>query len=113
MPLEDIEDCEALIPDRGWLSEHLGFLTDKHIINVGITRCQYGLVIVGKWNDIHIHIIDSLKVQQKFKYGRKTLKLKLFVIKFWDLEVKHGITCHNMACWWECVSNPLDLASPI
>ena len=39
---------EALIPDRGWLSEHLGFLTDKHIINVGITRCQYGLVIVGK-----------------------------------------------------------------
>ena len=48
LPLEDIEDHEALIPDRGWLSENLGFLTDKHIINVGITRCQYGLVIVGK-----------------------------------------------------------------
>ena len=48
LPLDEIEDCEALIPDRGWLSEHLGFLTDKHIINVGITRCQYGLVIVGK-----------------------------------------------------------------
>lgn len=47
LPLEDIED-QALTPDRGWLSENLGFLTDKHIINVGITRCQYGLVIVGK-----------------------------------------------------------------
>ena len=45
--LADI-DPEALIPDRGWLSENLGFLTDKHIINVAITRCQYGLVIVGK-----------------------------------------------------------------
>jgi len=48
LPLEEIEDPEALIPDRGWLSANLGFLTDKHIINVGITRCQYGLVIVGK-----------------------------------------------------------------
>ena len=48
LPLKDIEDPEALIPDRGWLSENLGFLTDKHIINVGINRCQYGLVIVGK-----------------------------------------------------------------
>lgn len=45
MPLEDIQD---VIPDRGWLNENLGFLTDKHIINVGITRCRYGLVIVGK-----------------------------------------------------------------
>ena len=54
LPLADIEDTEALIPDRGWLSENLGFLTDKHIINVGITRCQYGLVIVGKQRDLHI-----------------------------------------------------------
>ena len=35
-------------PDREWMHENLGFLTDKHIINVGVTRCQYGLVIVGK-----------------------------------------------------------------
>ena len=48
LPLTDIEVPEALIPDRGWLNENLGFLTDKHIINVGITRCKYGLVIVGK-----------------------------------------------------------------
>lgn len=47
LPLAEI-NSEALIPDRAWLSEHLGFLTDKHIINVGTTRCQYGLVIVGK-----------------------------------------------------------------
>ena len=46
-PLEDIENPEALIPDRGWLGENLGFLTDTHVINVGITRCQYGLIIVG------------------------------------------------------------------
>ena len=44
---QSLESMESITPDRGWLSEHLGFLTDTHIINVGITRCQYGLIIVG------------------------------------------------------------------
>lgn len=34
--------------DIGWIMKNLGFLTDSHQICVGITRCKYGLVIVGK-----------------------------------------------------------------
>ena len=48
LPLADIKALK--IPDRAWMYENLGFLIDKHIINVGVTRCQYGLVIVGKTN---------------------------------------------------------------
>ncbi len=35
--------------DFGWIKANLGFITDRHQICVGITRCKYGLVIVGKW----------------------------------------------------------------
>ena len=31
-----------------WIQQHLGFITDTHQINVGITRCKYGLAIVGE-----------------------------------------------------------------
>ena len=34
--------------DFGWIMKNLGFVTDSHQICVGITRCKYGLVIVGK-----------------------------------------------------------------
>lgn len=34
--------------DSGWRRETLGFITDRHQICVGITRCKYGLLIVGK-----------------------------------------------------------------
>ena len=34
--------------DIGWLRKNLGFIADSHQICVGITRCKYGLVIVGK-----------------------------------------------------------------
>uniref|UniRef100_A0A1X7UNX9 RNB domain-containing protein n=1 Tax=Amphimedon queenslandica TaxID=400682 RepID=A0A1X7UNX9_AMPQE len=37
-------------PDRVWFAENLGFLTNDHQINVGITRARYGLIIIG--NDI-------------------------------------------------------------
>ena len=36
------------IEDLGWKRENLGFITDKHQICVGITRCKYGLAIVGR-----------------------------------------------------------------
>jgi len=61
-PLEDIENPEAVIPDRGWLGENLGFLTDTHIINVGITRCQYGLIIVGM-KYMYCHTINTMHFQ--------------------------------------------------
>ncbi len=34
--------------DLGWRRENLGFITDRHQICVGITRCKYGLIIIGK-----------------------------------------------------------------
>ena len=33
--------------DIGWIRSNLGFVADEHRICVGITRCQFGLVIVG------------------------------------------------------------------
>ena len=49
-PLEDItvRGTEKKQADIGWLRGNLGFITNRHQICVGITRCKYGLVIVGK-----------------------------------------------------------------
>ena len=48
--LEDIRTSEGgkKKADIGWIRTNLGFVTDKHQICVAITRCKYGLVIVGK-----------------------------------------------------------------
>ncbi|XP_057189999.1 helicase with zinc finger domain 2 isoform X2 [Triplophysa rosa] len=35
------------LPSREWLSEHIGFVGDENQINVGITRAQDGLCILG------------------------------------------------------------------
>ncbi|XP_078348623.1 3'-5' exoribonuclease HELZ2-like isoform X2 [Oculina patagonica] len=34
-------------PSLSWLREHLGFLTDEHQMNVGLTRARRGLCIIG------------------------------------------------------------------
>ncbi|XP_068761026.1 3'-5' exoribonuclease HELZ2-like [Montipora capricornis] len=34
-------------PSKHWLREHLGFLTDEHQMNVGLTRARKGLCIIG------------------------------------------------------------------
>ena len=47
-------------PDRLWLVENLGFLTDDHQINVGITRAKYGLIIIGKRNISYFFYIIML-----------------------------------------------------
>ena len=46
-PVGEIRNHDLVQPDRSWLREHLGFLTDPHEINVGITRAKYGLIIIG------------------------------------------------------------------
>ena len=48
MPLDEIRHKHYVQPDLQWKREHLGFITDKHQINVGITRSKYGLVITGE-----------------------------------------------------------------
>ena len=47
--MEEIRNHDLVQPDHSWLREHLGFLTDPHEINVGITRAKYGLIIIGMW----------------------------------------------------------------
>lgn len=37
--------------DIGWIRRNLGFVTDRHQICVGLTRCKYGLVIIGEETD--------------------------------------------------------------
>ena len=34
--------------DIAWIRKNLGFVADPHRICVGITRCKFGLVIVGE-----------------------------------------------------------------
>ena len=48
MPRHKIMNRAAVQPDRQWIRDHLGFITDRHQICVGITRAKHGLVIVGE-----------------------------------------------------------------
>jgi superfamily I DNA and/or RNA helicase/exoribonuclease R len=47
LPLNEIEHKELVQPDNKWMKENLGFLTDYHQLNVGITRAKQGLIIIG------------------------------------------------------------------
>ena len=42
-------DGKKKMADIGWRNATLGFVSDRHHICVGITRCKYGMVIVGKF----------------------------------------------------------------
>ena len=55
-PLQDIENPDHVWADRGWVLGNLGFITDQHQINVGITRSKFGLVLVGKLT--HCHVVE-------------------------------------------------------
>ena len=59
-PLAEISNEDHVQPDRSWLLENLGFLTDEHQINVGITRSKYGLIIVGKYYTVLLIVIYSV-----------------------------------------------------
>ena len=49
MPCQMIKSKAAVQADRTWIREHLGFITNRHQICVGITRAKHGLVIVGEY----------------------------------------------------------------
>ncbi|KAL9956676.1 hypothetical protein ACROYT_G038193 [Oculina patagonica] len=42
-------------PSLYWLREHLGFLTDEHQMNVGLTRARKGLCVIGNKNLLVLH----------------------------------------------------------
>ena len=46
--MKDIENKDTVQPDRQWIREELGVVTNEHQICVGITRSKYGLVIAGE-----------------------------------------------------------------
>ncbi|KAK7159588.1 hypothetical protein R3I94_005818 [Phoxinus phoxinus] len=47
--LSMVRSCDEIenMPSREWLSKHIGFVGDENQINVGITRAQNGLCILG------------------------------------------------------------------
>ena len=52
LPYNDIRNSDLVQPDKKWLRDNLGFLTDEHQVNVAITRAKQGLVIVGKYTSM-------------------------------------------------------------
>ena len=68
LPLDEITYIHEYFtqPDRHWMRENLGFITNKHQINVGITRSKSGLIITGKFtvlnNDYTFVIIIGNKM---------------------------------------------------
>ena len=54
LPLSQIAIRRFVQPDQKWMRENLGFLTDSHQVNVGITRAKYGLIIIGKIIICHV-----------------------------------------------------------
>ena len=47
-------------PSMYWVREHLGFLADEHLMNVGLTRARKGLCIIGKKEKISQHYLFCL-----------------------------------------------------
>ena len=74
--------------DFGWIRANLGFITDRHQICVGITRCKYGLVIVGElrseaWHVPRYIIIDIILL---FLAGNQVL---LSYAHTWNRLIEH------------------------
>ena len=44
-------------PSLSWLREHLGFLTDEHQMNVGLTRAHRGLCIIGEIDGLFLLLL--------------------------------------------------------
>ena len=54
-PLQYVKHPEYICPDQYWMDENLGFVTNRHQINVGITRSKYGLIVIGNKKRIAIN----------------------------------------------------------
>ena len=55
-------------PSLHWLREHLGFLTDEHQINVGLTRARKGLCIIGMRDICHVPSFITKQFLGKFRH---------------------------------------------
>jgi len=52
-------------PTQGWITRNLGFITDKHQINVALTRAKLGLIIIG---NKHLLRCDSMWRNMLWQY---------------------------------------------
>ena len=73
VPRRIIKNKKAIQPDRAWIKENLGFVTDRHQICVGITRARHGLIIVGKY--VYNIIATWLYRIMQIVHGRKHFQL--------------------------------------
>jgi len=48
MPDYEIERA----PSIGWCKRNMGFIIDKHQMNVALTRARLGLIIIGEYSTI-------------------------------------------------------------
>ena len=48
LPHDEIKNHKFVQDDRKWRMENIGFLTDTHQMNVGITRAKHGLIVISK-----------------------------------------------------------------
>ncbi|KAK3577500.1 hypothetical protein CHS0354_026454 [Potamilus streckersoni] len=60
LPVHEIEST----PSLGWCAEKLGFILDRHQINVALTRAKRGLIIVGNKNLLMCDRVWKKLVQQ-------------------------------------------------
>ena len=58
-PLNEIRNPDLVQPDKSWIRENLGFVTDQHQVNVAITRAREGLIIVGELYGSTLYYIHS------------------------------------------------------
>ena len=74
-------------PSLSWLREHLGFLTDEHQMNVGLTRARRGLCIIGEMNWVFffdVFLFHFLYFQQIIqKYFDKQVNAKIVGVICW------------------------------
>ena len=60
LPVNEIYDHEFVQPDQKWMRDNLGFLTDSHQVNVGLTRAKHGLIIIGSYMFILIFYANAV-----------------------------------------------------
>ena len=71
-------DGERRETDSGWRREVLGFITNRHQICVGITRCKYGLLIVGKKCTAHTNSFTLLQATTRLNF-ESLLRINIIV----------------------------------
>ncbi len=84
-PKAEMQHFHHLCHDRKWQYENLGFVTDRHQINVAITRSKYGLVIVGKIMD-YIIVGDTCNLAYFMTLGNQKM---LSFDKTWESLIQY------------------------